>query len=280
MLSTSPRLTLFAVFLCFCTNAFVRAQDVLDGRMPAAGLATGNITTVHRDIMAVQGNQAGLGFAGEAQLYASAESRFGVQGLNYFSAAAMYPSQWGGLGFSVQYYGVDQYRESLLGLAYGKRIMTNMAIGVKFDHLTVRIPSYGKKSTIMVELGILSSIGDKVWVGFHFLNPFEIKFIEEEAISRIIALGVRYDLSDRTYLAMEIEKSSYLDANIKVGMEYDVMERLALRIGINTHPALITFGIGYRMEHGLQMDFGSSVHQVLGISPAGGIGYSFVNQNP
>ena len=233
----------------------------------------GSIKSIHTDVLAMYGNEAGLAYLVNPSFYVSAERRFNNSGLNFYSAVAATPTDWGTFGLILATYGFELYREHFIGAAYGKKLSSILAIGAQFDYLQVNIPSYGKKSTATAEIGVLAKVARQVQVGFHVYNPFDIRLTDEQSLPSSFTLGIRYESNDQVKVMAEIEKITGQKENIKGAVSYLVLDQLDLRLGINTHPSQITFGVGYQLSNGFSADIGSTVHQQLGISPMGGIGF-------
>ncbi|NND31648.1 MAG: hypothetical protein HKN76_03590 [Saprospiraceae bacterium] len=261
----------FLFLSLFCLN--LSAQNVLSISPGASGGSQGGVKSVHQDILAMYGNEAGLAFINEFQVYASAEKRFNTEGLNFYSLVAAMPTSLGNFGATIQYHGFDEFNEQLLGLAYGRHLLDQLAIGAQFDFVQVSIPTYGRTSTFTAEFGIQSRIVDQLLLGFHVYNPFEIKWIDQETLPTVFTAGLAYQPTDKVSIMAEVEKVADFRENIKFGIQYWLINELALRIGFNSNPSLVTFGIGYALSSGFSFDVGSGLHQELGFSPLGGIGY-------
>ncbi len=248
-------------------------QNILSLSPGARGAALANVKTVHRDVLAVLGNQAGLAHVEQVQVSLSTERRFNQSGLNYYALAAAYPSTWGTFGLTIQHFGFDAFNEKLLGLAYGRRLGEALSIGAQFDYLQVRIPGYGKNSTMTAELGLLARLTSEVQMGFHVYNIFESQWVQEELLPSTFGLGVRYEPTDKVLVVGEVEKVSDFGENFKVGLGYRLHPQLEVCVGFTTRPSLVTFGVGYRMLDGFSLDVASTVHSALGVSPIGSITY-------
>ncbi len=251
----------------------LRAQNILSINPGANGGSYGGIRSVHQDILALYGNEAGLAYMDLFAAYASAERRFGNEGLNFFSLVTAKPTRLGTFGLAIFFHGFENYREQLIGLAYGRKLIPQLALGARFDFIQTSIPSYGRTSTATAELGILSEISKGVRLGFHIYNPFEIKWLEQETLPSVFTLGIAYEPQPKVRILGEIEKIADFRENLKLGIQYYILDQLALRIGFNTNPSTLTFGVGYQLDTGFSFDTGSTIHQELGFSPMGGLGY-------
>ena len=186
---------------------------------------------------------------------------------------AALPTKLGSFGATIQYHGFDQFNEQLLGVAYGRKLIDQLAIGAQFDFVQVSIPTYGRTSTFTAEFGIQSKIGRQVVLGFQVYNPFDIKWVDEETLPSVFSLGISYRPTSKVHVVGEVEKVSELVENIKFGVEYFIIDELAIRLGFNTNPSLVSFGVGYKLDSGFDFDIGSGIHQELGFSPLGGVGW-------
>ena len=194
------------------------------------------------------------------------------------SLAVAYPTKsLDNFGVTIQYFGIDAFNEQLIGVAYGRKLLDILSIGAQFDYVQVRIPRYGKKSTFTAELGLISKPSDRVIVGFHVYNIFDIEWVESETLPTVFTLGVRYEPTDKVMVMGEVEKVSDFRENFKVGVGYQIHPQFDVRIGFNTNPSLISFGIGYRLNNGFSFDMATTVHRDLGLSPLGGISYQLKN---
>lgn len=274
MLYSLSHVALVCLVLDFVKLGAQNVQSIAPG---APASAFGGITAVHKDVHSMYGNEAGLAFVERTAFYATAERRFTSQGLNYYSMVGAHPLQHGGIGFTAQYFGFEAFNEFLFGMAYGRKIAQRLSLGVQFDYLQVRIPGYGSKRAYLVELGMLSEIGEDLCLGFHVYNPFEISWVEQEVLPIAVQLGLMYTASDKVTTMAEVEKVTNQPPNLKVGLQYEVAASVVLRVGINTAPAVISFGVGYGIKTGVRVDVSSSIHQQLGLTPIGGVGYELQN---
>ena len=195
------------------------------------------------------------------------------QALNFFSVVGAIPTRLGSFGGTIQYHGFENYNEQLIGVAYARKIFSQLALGAKFDLLQVRIPGYGRTSSATAAFGLQANITPDLLLGVHVYNPFEIEWFDGEKWPVVFNMGIAYSPTDKLTLVGELEKVSDVKGNAKFGIQYEIVEAFALRAGFNTNPSVVTFGVGYRLSTGWSFDVGSTSHQELGLSPMGGVGY-------
>jgi len=239
----------------------------------ARSIGMGNTGINFSDINSLFTNQAGLATLENTSFLVSAERRFALADLNNLSAGFALPTNSGTFGISVNYFGFEQYNETKVGLAYGRKLMDKLSIGVQFDVLNTRIPEYGSQNLFTFEVGLQSELSKQLTLGFHLFNPVKLEIAEEEYLPTIIQAGVTYTPSKKVLVNLELEKDIDFPFTVKLGIEYEMVESFYLRIGASTDPTLLSFGLGYQLKDQLRLDFASSYHQELGFTPAISLGY-------
>ena len=257
----------------FALTEPVMSQNILSIHPGAKGAALGAIKATHKDVLAMYGNPAGLVYLSSFSIQASAEKRFNVEGIQFYSLAGAVPSKYGVFGFTVQRFGFDEFNEKRIGFAYARPLMKSLDMGIQFDYLQVQIPTYGSKSALSAVVGLQSEVSPGLRGGFFLYNPFEIKWTESEVLVTGFTLGLRYDATKKVSIFSELEKLTNHPENVKLGMQYYILDQLAIRIGFHTSPGLLAFGIGYQLDGGFSLDFASTSHQNLGFSPIGSFGF-------
>jgi len=239
----------------------------------ARSSAIGNTGINFTDINSIFTNQAGLAKLENISFLVAAERRFSIADLNNLSAGFAIPTQSGTFGISINYFGFDLYNESKIGIAYSRKFMDKLSIGVQFDMLNTQIAEYGSKNLFTFEVGLQSELNDQFTLGFHLFNPVRQEIVEEEYLPSVIQAGVSYQPTKKVVVNVELEKDIDFPFTIKTGIEYEMVENFWLRIGVNTEPVAFSFGIGYLMKSGLRLDIASSYHQELGFTPAVSLGF-------
>ena len=252
----------------------VIAQNHTPSAAGAAGLAIGGTRTLSQDVNAVLGNQAGLAFVDKTSLTVFGENRFVAANVSQFSAGAAIPLKSGTFGIAAQYFGFESYNEQKLGLAYARKLFDKVALAVQLDVLNMRVPFYGSQVNVTAEVGAQLPLNDKLLVGIHTFTPFTIAITEEDFVPTILAGGFAYQPSEKLTLTAEVEKDIDLPVDFKFGVDYQLLEILALRAGINTYPVQSSFGLGLDLKK-LQIDVATVYHQILGVTTGFSVGYQF-----
>lgn len=243
------------------------------------GRATGmgNTGLCLSDVWAVRYNQGALAELKQMSVGVSYESRFLTKSLGIQSFALGIPTKRGAFGLNYTGFGDNLYRESKIGLAYGMKLSEKFNLGVRINYHALRLGNnYGKADNLTFEVGLLAKPTKKIQLGFHLFNPSQTKLndYQNEIIPVVMNLGMSYQFSDKLRTNLELEKDIEQPYSIKMGLEYTPSEVLYVRAGITTNPTMPTIGFGFN-KNNFKIDFSSSFHPALGITPALGMTYQF-----
>ena len=262
---------LFLSLLCFPLQCAF-SQNAFSTSAGARGIGMGNANLTLQDIQSGFNNQAGLayldGFAGAAFV----ENRFLLEELQLATIGIAQPTNSGTIGLVLQHFGFEDYNEQKLGLNYSRKLFDKLAIGAQFDFLHTQVKEYGSASAITFEIGLQYKILDKLTIGVHVFNPIRATLAMENLPS-IIQIGLTYQVADYLTISGTIEKNTFLPTNAKIGLEYQIIEKIQLRAGVNSNPNRFSFGIGYLVNK-LQLNVAASYHDFLGFSPSLGIRFT------
>lgn len=253
---------------------FLFSQNGTPAIAGARGAAMGGVGVAFTDVNSAFRNQAGLAYVETLSALVSGERRFIASPINSLSAAAAYPVDFGTFGLTMNYFGVDAFKEQKIGLAYARRLFDQLAVGVQFDFLNTQIQEYGSKGVLTVEAGLHSQISEAVAVAVHVYSPARVEILEGETLPSVFNLGFAYTPSKTIFLTAEVEKDLDFDTRFKGGVEYKLLEKISLRAGAATNPVSLSFGVGYALPGGVTVDVSSAFHQYLGATPGISIVYS------
>jgi hypothetical protein len=230
------------------------------------------------DVFSFVSNQANLSSLKQASIGVYSEQRFSLKELNISTLAATIPVKSGGLGFQATYFGLSDYNESQLGIAYAKKLSSMVDIGVQFNYYALRIAGYGSYNTINFEIGTIFHPTEKVHLGFHVYNPIGGKLGKNstEKLASIYKTGIGYEASEQIFLSAEIVKEENKPVNINAGLQYVFAKQLFARMGIATESASPYAGAGLHWKN-LRLDIAVSYHPQLGFSPGLMLIYYFKN---
>ena len=229
-----------------------------------------------QDVWSIQQNQAGLAAIQNFTVAIAYEKPFAGYELSTQSAIFILPYNKNVFGISFQRYGFSSYTEQRTALTYARSFGNKLQAALNFNYHLMKIEAYGAAQTYSVEAGIQYHLNEKASIAAHVANPTgnghdsELKF----AIPARLQVGASYLFSEKVLLAMAVEQNFYAQLDTKLGLEYQIIELLALRGGISAKPFkhYAGFGVNY---HKLKMDIAASSQPVLGYSPQIAVSYEF-----
>jgi len=241
----------------------------------AKSLSMGNTGAAAEGIQSIYFGQAGLSSIENFAVELSTEQRFTLSDLTLASAALAFRAKnIGVIGVFVSNYGLDEYKEQKIGLSYARKLSEKISIGTQWSYNTIRIDEYGSSNFVGVDIGLAGQITDKISAGIQVSNPLERDIIQDEPIGQLINFGINYTLSQKVSLLSDYRIVSNYSNSFHFGMDYNIVEPLNLRIGIDTGSSSFHFGLAYNLNQKAAIHGGFSNHQFLGVTPALSLSYA------
>ncbi|AII51186.1 hypothetical protein N008_04220 [Hymenobacter sp. APR13] len=271
------------------TGFITHAQGSGPGVRGARAAALGHASVTLNDVWAVGNNAAGLGQLSAPTAAVYAENRYLLSALNTVALAVAAPlgkvenglARRGVVGLEVQRFGGKLYNEQRIGAGYGYRGGL-VSIGARVDLLQLSIEGLGSRRAVAVSLGGQAELVPKRLVfGAYLYNLNQAKLAEyqQERVPTVLKAGLSYRPTAKVMLNIETEKEVEQSADFKAGVEYRVIDALALRAGLRTLTEETTGGLGFRAG-ALQIDYAAAWHAALGLSQHLSIGLSFNAKQP
>lgn len=270
-----PSLLLLMLLTGVLLPTLVCAQA--DVPMGARAAALGNASVTLPDLWALYNNVAGIAHMQQPEVGASVENRFGVHAFTTVALQAVYPTgKFGTYGLSMSRFGDELYSQQSLGVGVAHKL-GQFSLGAKADVWQVAVAGYGSRKAITLSVGGQGEIIPNLYFGAYAynLNQARLSSFEDERLATIMKAGLAYKPHQRLLLAMETEKNIDHKADLKAGIEYQVLkEKLALRTGFSTLTSKATFGAGFQARQ-LQVDYAFGSTTLLGFSHHLAISYQF-----
>lgn len=241
----------------------------------ARALSLGGSSLGLRDHWSVFHNQAGLAHVEGFSAGAFYQSNFMLAELSTRGAAVALPAGPGVFGLAIRSFGYNRFQQGSYGLAYAMKLNEAFSVGVQLNYFnTVIAEGYGSRGGLIAELGFQYMAGKSVMISGHLYNPHRAKLTDfnDERVPTLLRGGVQYIFSERTFMTAEVRKDIDRPVSFRAGAEYRIVEKLLLRAGVGTDPALTAFGLGIDLEH-FVIDLGTAYHSVLGFIPQVSLSY-------
>lgn len=227
------------------------------------------------DVFAFTGNPAALAKLRQSAIGVSAERRFLLQELNVCHMALAVNTQVGNWGARLAYTGVTSLYEYEASLAYSRHLGKAVALGIQFNAFGLHIPGNGHISLLTPELGLLLRLTNRLQAGLHIRNPALVK-MRKAAPYRMAAMyeaGIGYEVASKVLVCLQLSGQEQLPWSALAGVQYNPVDRLLLRLGMETGQQMGYIGAGFSFE-GLRLDLMARYHPQLGVSP----GFSLLAQ--
>jgi hypothetical protein len=233
---------------------------------PYIGLGAYSIS--HADVFSFTSNQASLAQLKNISAGVYGERRFLLSELNYYTAAVALPTSSGNFGIQTGYFGFSDYKETQIGLAYGRKLGSKLDIGVQFDFNSLQIAGYGNSSAINFQIGTIMHLSEKLHAGFHAYNPVGGKFGKDnqEKLASVYTAGMGYEASEKFFVSAEIQKEENKPVSVNAGMQYKFLQQLLVRGGISSATSVVYAGVGLQLKS-FRLDITTSHHPQLGVTP-------------
>jgi len=228
------------------------------------------------DVFAVFNNPAGLSQFNwrEIGIYYS-PAPFGLSELSNGYVAYAEPFTFGTVALGGMTYGFELYRESKITLGYSYNYENKFFAGLAVNYHSFSIQNYGSTSAFYLNLGGLAYITHQLRWGFAITNINRASIgNEDDQIPIIFSTGFSYDLIKTLTINLAVEKDIRYKPSVQFGLDYNIIEYLALRVGFQNEPARYAAGIGINYSI-ISLDYALFTHQDLGLTHQAGLIISF-----
>jgi len=217
------------------------------------------------DIFSFTSNPAAIVLLKEFTVGVAMERRFLLNELNQYTIAVGSPSNLGGLGLQINYFGYNGYNEFSPGIAYGKHLGP-VEVGIKFNYSAIRIPGYGSAGSFIAELGTICHLTEKIHSGLHLRIPLQSRSDRKEKFGYAYEMGFGYELSSLVFLGTAFFKEEDKPVDLNVGLHYQFAKQFFARMGILTQNPEPYLAAGWKWRS-LRIDLTAAYHPELGLSP-------------
>lgn len=262
------KVLILATIICFLLpNA--NAQRGVTYNHGTKSLSLGNVSSVLTGADAILNNFSAIDDDITFSAIASSERRFSISGFNTAIVGFQYKlADLGHIGAVFNTYGFEDYSENKFKIMYARKITSKMNLSVNFDYNSIRIVNFGSKSFLSFGLGVYGQFMDDLSYGVYLFSPEKLEIAEASEVPGYIQIGITKRFNQGLSAYLEVEKPIDFDPNIKLGIDYNVFNKVNLRIGYNTAPSAFGFGISYILNETLGLDLGSQYNTILGMTPS------------
>lgn len=230
------------------------------------------------NIWAARNNPAALSLLKKTTASLFFQNKYCIPELSLQSIAVGIPTKYGTIALTGSFFGQELYKESFIGLSYGKRLSQKFSMGLQLDYFAIKTSQdeFNKCNAVSFDIGILYRLSDKLCIGSHIYNPLNVKISDKsnDRIPSAITIGTMFTIDENLLLFTQIQKITNRREDYSIAIEYKMKDIFFIRGGVTTAPEVLSFGFGVIINK-LSFNISSSMHQTLGFSPQATLSYSF-----
>ena len=244
------------------------AQPGSQPLVTARSLSMGGSGIALEGVESCWSNPAGLARLGEEHTVSTTvQQPAWLPDVRLLAAAYARRTNSGSWSVGVQHTGHPAYHEQRISMGYGRVLSARLSLGVQIHGLQVAIPGHGSARALSAAIGMQAAVNEVVSIGFRLLNPFRTSVIEGEHLPTCLAMGIRYRPAKQLLLLAEAEKDIQAPTQLRAGIDYQLHESFALRLGLASRPVKLSMGVGMQLQKRLWMDIAIAWHHILGLHP-------------
>lgn len=259
---------LFLSFFAISITGFCRSNIY-----PLGGKATamGNAFVSQFDVSSAFNNQAGMAKVDAFSAAVCYENRFLLKEMALRGGLVVLPTKTGNFALHFSAFGPVKWMESRASLSYAKQLSSKLSVGLQFNYFNSILPEDNSSiSSFGFELGAIYLVAKKTYLGIHLANPYLLPlktYSYNEKIPWVIRVGGHSQFNEVFKLSYEVEKVENIDLKFKFGAEWEAVQHLFLRMGLNSGDTKLYGGIGYAYKI-VRTDIAFEYHQLLGVTPS------------
>ncbi len=247
----------------------------LPSDMGARSKGLGNSSTTLDDAWSIFNNIGGISGVEHGVAFFGFDKYGAVEGFDKIAAGVIHPFSFGNVGISVYRFGDESFNEQITSAAFGNR-MGFVSLGFKISYYQMSIDEFGTAGCAYFDLGGIVDLIPKLSFGAYISNftASKLNNAEHSKLPVTMKVGLAYTPVKEFRWNVDLVKDVDYDPALKTGIEYLIIEKFALRTGLNTGPFKSFFGIGLYLKR-FQVDYAVGTDQLLGTSHQLSVSYHY-----
>ena len=240
------------------------------------GLANTHVTV--EDGWSIFNNVGAMGRVKLNQAFFGYDHRLGLNELTTLAAGSTLVNDWGVVGLSLSHYGGKLFNQQNIGLGFSNTLGI-VSFGIKVNYFQTNIEGFGRNASPVLEFGGTAILSPGLYFGAHVYNFTRAKLgkISQDYLPTVIKTGISYRPSEKLMINVEAEKEILLSPQLKIGIEYNLLNRFWARSGIHANPNNLFFGMGFKPKR-YHIDYALSQNYQLGYTHHFSFSYLFLKE--
>lgn len=215
---------------------------------------------------------ASLASGNRVQVAGQTGRRFNLKPLTHHIFAGNLPTRWGNFALGIQSFGMKQYGEATVSLAYGKRLKQRLKGGLAVNVYSLSIPDYGAGTAIGISLAWLADLNDHIQWGTILYNINGPKIgTAKDPLPQLIITALSFNPTKRLSAQIEWEQDTAYEGHLKAGFSFKPNDWLLIHTGFVSGTGQVTGAIGLNFYQ-FNLNYAMANHQNLG--PSHWMGFS------
>ncbi len=257
------KLGLILTFLLIYTFALCQQGLLLRNGATSMGLGGGMVNLKGLD--ASFGNPAGISFyEGKYGIGLNYQNTYASNNINHLGLNFILKANSSYWGLSVNSFGIEEFNERSIQLAYARKILDALNIGIEFNHSLLSIKNAANLSNQGFKIGFQSTITKELSFSGMIFSPI-FKEKNESIYPNIHSIGLAYSPSKKVTVYSEFIKKTAQPTSFIIGTRYLPLSKIEIQTGMDIAKGEIGFSIGYLHNKTILRGAYSS-HQYLGSS--------------
>jgi hypothetical protein len=268
----------FGLLLIVFTACKLNAQLASAPPTGPRALGMGSVSVTSKDAWSLFNNPGGLAELDQTSALFAYRTIFDFSPFNTVSAGSVIPTTIGTAGISVFRFGDDEFNSQMLSGMFSHQIGI-ISLGLRANYLQFNIEGFGRKAIFVADIGAIAKLSDQLSFGVQVTNFTQSSVSDEdqERVPTIINIGLSYEPTSNLFITVEGEKDVDLEADLKIGVEYKVLEKIFVRTGFTVDKGTHSFGAGIELDQ-FFFDYGIKIDQYLGNNHNLGLIFTFPNK--
>lgn len=263
-------LSTFLLLLAVVAAPAVAGGDA-HGRAPRS-VAMGGASAALAGMEALWGNPAMLAGTAVGGSVCWTPARFGMGELAEAAAGGVMPAGEWTFAASLVRFGYEAYAEHRAGIGIAMEAGTSFSLGMRLQALHIGIRGYGDALVPMVDVGAGLRLGEELRLGVVARTVNMPTVADDERLPVELAIGIAWT-HEQLLLLCDMAKEARVDADLRFGVEYQLLGVLALRAGYSTLSREWSSGLGLR-HSSFVVGYAFALHSELGATHTVGLGFT------
>lgn len=238
-----------------------------------SSMSLGGIQASLQGSEALFANSAGLtqidGLVAEANFI----NRFGLSDQNRMGIALAHPIRSGVLALKLAQFQAADLSEQHIGLSYAHPLSKDIRLAATLAYIGYSIDTYGSTSTVAGELGVQAKALTGLTLAAYLIHPGQIDLTEGRSLPSTLEIGASYKPGQQLTIHSSMRKAIDRSAEFMLGVQYQLHERLGLRLGANATTGEFASGVDISITDQFVARLAFNYHNNLGGSPGLSLGY-------